>query len=63
MNEENVKCSKEMQEMMAKIEYLENELKGMRIRTELTYKDGMIAGLKFAIRCNGVSGADVKEGC
>lgn len=63
MNEENVKCSKEMQEMMAKIEYLENELKDMRIRTELTYKDGMIAGLKFAIKCNGVSGADVKERC
>lgn len=26
---------------------------------ELKYRDGMIAGLKFAIRCNGVSGGKV----
>lgn len=26
---------------------------------ELKYRDGMIAGLKYAIRCNGVSGGDV----
>lgn len=27
---------------------------------ELKYRDGMIAGLKYAIRCNGVSGGDVQ---
>ena len=28
-------------------------------KSELRYRDGMIAGLKYAIRCNGVSGGDV----
>ena len=26
---------------------------------ELSYRDGMIAGLKYAIRCNGVSGGEI----
>lgn len=28
--------------------------------TELRYRDGIIEGLKFAIRCNGVSGSEVR---
>ncbi len=27
---------------------------------ELKYRDGMIAGLKYAIRCNGVSGGEMQ---
>lgn len=30
-------------------------------KVELRYRDGMIAGLKFAIRCNGVSGGEVNQ--
>jgi predicted nucleic acid-binding Zn-ribbon protein len=29
-------------------------------RKEVAFKDGMIEGLKFAIRCNGVSGNEVR---
>ena len=28
-------------------------------KVELRYRDGMIEGLKYAIRCNGVSGGEV----
>ncbi len=31
------------------------------LRKELVYRDGMIAGLKYAIRCNGVSGGEVNQ--
>lgn len=34
----------------------EEQLKG-----QLRYRDGMIAGLKYAIRCNGVSGGEVDQ--
>lgn len=31
------------------------------LKKELSYRDGMIAGLKYAIRCNGVSGGEVNQ--
>ena len=31
------------------------------MRDEMSYQKGMIEGLKFAIRCNGVSGAEAKR--
>ena len=31
------------------------------LKKELSYRDGMIAGLKYAIRCNGVSGGEVGQ--
>lgn len=30
-------------------------------KSELRYRDGMIAGLKYSIRCNGVSGGEVNQ--
>lgn len=30
-------------------------------KKDLYYRDGMIAGLKYAIRCNGVSGGEVDQ--
>lgn len=38
----------------------ESEAYTRRLQGELAEKTGMINGLKFAIRCDGVSGADVK---
>ena len=29
------------------------------LRSELRYRDGVIYGIKYAIRCNGISGAEV----
>lgn len=38
----------------------ESECYIRRLQGELAEKTGMIDGLKFAIRCDGVSGADVR---
>ena len=38
----------------------ESEAYIRRLQAELAEKTGMIDGLKFAIRCDGVSGADVR---
>ena len=32
-----------------------------RVNTELSFRQGVINGLKYAIRCNGVSGGDIHE--
>lgn len=32
-----------------------------RLRGELRYRDGIIHGLKYATRCNGVSGGEVNQ--
>lgn len=39
-------------------EDLENRIK--YLERQIAYKDGMIDGLKFAIRCDGVSGGEVR---
>jgi len=47
---ENKELKKQVQELSCHIQYKEREI--ARI-------EGRIAGLEFAIRCNGVSGAEV----
>ena len=39
-------------------ESLENRVKELEL--QIAYKNGMIDGLKFAIRCDGVSGGEVR---
>ena len=56
---EKGKIEAEQREMMAKIEYLTEALKDKQTEVELAMLRGMIEGLKYAIRCNGVSGAEV----
>ena len=53
--------------LLAEIEHLKRELDGARVEreqayhcAEIRYRDGLIEGLRYAIRCNGVSGADVR---
>lgn len=68
--EELLKNLNEAHDYIAKLEAENRELKAMaesldkdrydaRRTAELRYKDGMIEGLKFAIKCNGVSGGEV----
>lgn len=57
--------AKECMELQAKVRRLEadiDELTSERtaLLQEQRYNIGLIAGLKFAIRCNGVSGMEVK---
>lgn len=56
---EKEKIDTEQREMMAKIGYLTEALKDKQTEIELARLRGMIEGLKYAIRCNGVSGAEV----
>ena len=45
---------KDLQEALARADYFEREKE-----KNSNYLKGMIDGLKFAVRCNGVSGAEV----
>lgn len=60
MEQEELKMEDEYREMRAKIAYLEEQLKDKHMEMEMARFRGIIEGLKFAIRCNGVSGAEVK---
>lgn len=50
---------RELERFKDRYEKLERHTDWMR--DEMSYNKGMIEGLKFAIRCNGVSGAEVKR--
>lgn len=48
-----------LKEMHLAFEHNQQEAKEEQLKQEIRYRDGMIAGLKYAIRCNGVSGGEV----
>lgn len=55
-----------MMNVNAEVGELKKELENLKrtntwMRDEMSYQKGMIEGLKFAIRCNGVSGAEAKR--
>lgn len=47
-------------EVVAECNRLHNELQRRDWDVERAYRDGMIDGLKYAMRCNGVSGGEVR---
>lgn len=55
-----LKICLENQELRARCDYQERELKEMASDREKAYLNGKIDGLMFSIRCNGVSGAEAK---
>lgn len=48
-----------LHEMSLAVEHNRQVANEEQMKGELRYRDGMIAGLKYAIRCNGVSGGEV----
>ena len=52
---------RENDELFARCNDLERKLADARAMNELTYLRGRCDGLEFAIRCNGVSGDEVKR--
>ena len=50
LNRQNEELKKQVQELGCHVQYKEREIARL---------EGRIAGLEFAIRCNGVSGAEV----
>lgn len=52
---------RENDELMARLNVYEEQLRAAREDAEKAYMRGRIDGLEFAIRCNGVSGNEVSK--
>lgn len=66
--EENNKLRAESEELRAQINELRHAIdhdrhvaENNRYEQELRYRDGVIYGMKYALRCNGVSGGEVEH--
>ena len=59
LGEENEKLHAELKEARLAVEHNRRVAEENQYKYELHYRDGVIYGLKYAIRCNGVSGAEV----
>lgn len=56
---ENEKLKSELQEARLAVEHNRHVAEENQIKKELYYRDGVIYGMKYALRCNGVSGGEV----
>lgn len=56
---ENEKLKAELQEARLAVEHNRHVAEENQLKYELRYRDGIIYGLKYAIKCNGVSGGEV----
>ena len=59
LEEECKALKEELREAKLAIEHNRHVADEEQLRGALKYRDGMIEGLKYAIRCNGVSGGEV----
>lgn len=57
---ENKKLKAECNELRAHVKYLEARIEEFCHEREVARLHGVIEGLKFSIRCNGVSGGEVE---
>lgn len=58
---ENERLKKDLNEAMLAVEHNRHVANENQLKNELHYKDGVIYGMKYAIRCNGVSGGEVDK--
>ena len=58
---ENEKLKAELQEARLAAEHNRHVSEENQLKYELHYKDGVIYGMKYALRCNGVSGGEVDK--
>jgi len=61
LEEECRDLKEELREAKLAVEHNRHVADEEQYKGELRYRDGMIAGLKYAIRCNGVSGGEVNQ--
>lgn len=54
---ENLKA--ELQEARLAVEHNRHVAEENQLKGELCYRDGVIYGMKYALKCNGVSGGEV----
>ena len=50
-----------LKEAQCEVDHYKNLVSNWQSQAELSYRDGVIYGLKYATRCNGVSGGEVRE--
>ena len=56
---ENEKLKAELQEARLAVEHNRHVAEENQLKYELHYKDGIIYGMKYALKCNGVSGGEL----
>lgn len=59
LRSENEKLKAELEEARLAIEHNRQLAEENQLKYELRLKDGIIYGMKYALRCNGVSGGEV----
>lgn len=58
---ENNELREKLEEARLAAEHNSHVAQENQLKYELHYRDGVIYGMKYAIRCNGVSGGDVDK--
>ena len=56
---ENEKLKAELQEARLAVEHNRHVAEENQLKYELHYRDGVIYGMKYALKCNGVSGGEL----
>lgn len=56
---ENEKLKAELQEARLAVEHNRHVAEENQLKCELHYRDGVIYGMKYALKCNGVSGGEL----
>lgn len=59
LRSENEKLKAELEEARLAVEHNRHVAEENQLKCELRYRDGVIYGMKYALRCNGVSGGEV----
>lgn len=59
LRSENEKLKAELEEARLAAEHNRHVAEENQLKYELHYRDGVIYGMKYALRCNGVSGGEV----
>lgn len=58
---ENDKLKAELQEARLAVEHNRHVAEDNQLKCELRYRDGIIYGMKYALKCNGISGGEMEE--
>jgi regulator of replication initiation timing len=58
---ENEKLKAELEEARLAAEHNRHVAEENQLKCELRYRDGVIYGMKYALRCNGISGGEMEK--
>lgn len=61
LRSENEKLKAELEEARLAVEHNRHVAEENQLKYELHYRDGVIYGMKYALKCNGISGGEVDK--